>query len=157
MFDLLKEDYLKKLIRAIKRMYWSFKLCHLGENVHFFKGVIIHNSCNVSIGDRSAIGDYVIIWGGAGVVLGKDVLVAGNSVITSSTHDLRVRPYNKKVISSPITIGDNVWIGANCTILPGITIGDNAIIGAGSVVTKDIPENAMAVGIPAKIIKMLRT
>ena len=53
----------------------------------------------------------------------------------------------------PITIGNNVWIGANVTILPGVTIGDNVTIGAGSTVTKDIPNNVLAFGNPAKIIK----
>ena len=55
----------------------------------------------------------------------------------------------------PITIGNNVWIGGNATILPGVNIGDNSVIGAGSVVTKDIPSNVLAVGNPCRIIKKL--
>jgi acetyltransferase-like isoleucine patch superfamily enzyme len=55
----------------------------------------------------------------------------------------------------PITVGDNVWIGAGCSILPGVTIGDNAVIGAGSVVVKDIPANVLAVGNPCKVIRQL--
>ncbi|WP_242492089.1 DapH/DapD/GlmU-related protein [Massilimicrobiota timonensis] len=51
----------------------------------------------------------------------------------------------------PVTIGKNVWIGGNCTILPGVTIRDNAVIGAGSVVTKDIPNDSIAIGNPARI------
>lgn len=53
----------------------------------------------------------------------------------------------------PVTIGDNVWIGAGVNILPGVTIGDNTVIGAGSVVTKDIPSNVLAVGNPCRVIK----
>ncbi len=56
-------------------------------------------------------------------------------------------------ITKPITIGDNVYVGVRSMILPGVTIGDNCIIGAGSIVTKDIPSNSVAVGIPAKVIK----
>ncbi len=55
--------------------------------------------------------------------------------------------------AKPITVGDNVWIGGNAVILPGVTIGRNSVIGAGSVVTKDIPDNVVAVGNPCKVIK----
>jgi acetyltransferase-like isoleucine patch superfamily enzyme len=54
----------------------------------------------------------------------------------------------------PVTIGDNVWMGARVTVLPGVTIGENAVIGAGSVVTKDIPPNAIAVGNPAQVLRL---
>lgn len=58
-------------------------------------------------------------------------------------------------IAKPITIGNNVWVGGNSTILMGVTIGDNVVIGAGSVVNKDIPDNTLAVGNPAKIIRYI--
>ena len=61
----------------------------------------------------------------------------------------------KMANSKPITIGNDVWIGGNCTILPGVTIGNNVIIAAGAVVTKDIPDNCVAAGVPAKVIKQL--
>ena len=60
---------------------------------------------------------------------------------------------NRLVWAKPVTIGDNVWIGGSVTILPGVTIGDNVTIGAGSVVTKDIPSNSIAVGNPCKVVK----
>ena len=56
-------------------------------------------------------------------------------------------------IAKPVTIGNDVWIGANCTILPGVTIGNNVVVAAGAVVTKDVPDNCVAGGVPAKIIK----
>ena len=58
-----------------------------------------------------------------------------------------------KKISKPIKIGNNVWICGNVTVLPGVSIGDNSIIGAGSVVSKDIPSNVLALGIPCRVIK----
>ena len=57
------------------------------------------------------------------------------------------------VYGEPITIGDNVWFGGNCIVLSGVTIGNNVVVGAGSVVTKDIPDNAVVAGNPARIIR----
>ena len=56
-------------------------------------------------------------------------------------------------IAKPVTIGNDVWIGANCTILPGVTIGNNVVVAAGAVVTKDVPDNCVVGGVPVKIIK----
>ena len=55
--------------------------------------------------------------------------------------------------SIPVTIGNNVWIGANVSIMPGVTIGDNTVIGAGSVVTRDIPANVVAMGTPCRVVR----
>ena len=58
-------------------------------------------------------------------------------------------------IAKPVTIGNDVWIGANCTILPSVTIGNNVVVAAGAVVTKDVPDNCVVGGVPAKIIKKI--
>ena len=78
-----------------------------------------------------------------------------NVIIISQFHFL-LWFYDRPVITcKPVHIKKNVWIGVNVTILAGVTIGENAIIGAGSVVTKDVPDNAVVVGCPAKVIKYL--
>ena len=85
-----------------------------------------------------------------GVYIGNNVTVGANSMIMDRDwhHDLLgTKP-------APVRIGDNVFIGMDCKILKGVTIGDNAVIGAGSVVNKDIPANAMAAGVPCRVIKM---
>lgn len=96
------------------------------------------------------------------VVIGNHVLVASNVLITDHFHGeinaaaLRTPPNRRKLYSKgPVIIKDNVWIGENAAILPGVTIGKNAIIGANAVVTKDVPDNAVVAGNPAKIIKIL--
>lgn len=89
-----------------------------------------------------------------GIIIGDNVQFAPGVQIISSNHD----PNNldKHIISEPIIIGNNVWIGGNAVVLPGVKIGDNVIIGAGSIVTKDIPSNTTAVGNPCRIIKEKR-
>ena len=77
-----------------------------------------------------------------------------NTVLATLNHGI-LPEERHDLIPKPIRIGKNVWIGSNSTILPGVSIGDNAVIGAGSVVTKDIPENMMAVGHPARVIKSI--
>ena len=76
-----------------------------------------------------------------------------NGIYTAG-HPIDIELRNKGLeYAKPITIGNNVWIGANCAILPGVTIGDNVTIGAGSVVNRDIPSNTVAVGNPCRVIK----
>ncbi len=94
----------------------------------------------------------MIITDGAKVVFGDNVFVAPNCCFTTAEH--AIDPEQRKAgieIAKPITIGNNVWIGAGSTILAGVTIGENSVIGAGSVVTKDIPSGVVAVGVPCKV------
>ena len=90
------------------------------------------------------------------VTIGDDCFIGPNVSIYTACHSTDPMERNtRNEWARPVTIGNNVWIGGSVTILPGITIGDNVTIGAGSVVTKDIESNAVAVGNPAKIIKKL--
>jgi acetyltransferase-like isoleucine patch superfamily enzyme len=107
------------------------------------------------------IGDYCLISPGCKlsaqtqIRLGSNTMLAGNCYISDSDwHGLynRIRPFR---CSSPVFIGENVWLGYNSTVLKGVTIGDNTVIGAGSVVTKNIPANVVAAGNPARVIKAL--
>ena len=87
-----------------------------------------------------------------GIHLGSNVEIAPGCKLISSNHDLE--DFSKAMPSKgPIEIGSNVWIGANCVILPSVKIGSNVVIGAGSIIVKDIPSNSIAVGNPCKVIK----
>ncbi|OBW42116.1 putative acetyltransferase [Chryseobacterium sp. MOF25P] len=88
-----------------------------------------------------------------GIEIGEGTLWSYNCSFISANHS--AENLSKHDFSEPIRIGKNVWLGANCVVLPGVSIGDNSIIGAGSIVTKDIPSNAVAVGNPCKVIKYL--
>lgn len=90
---------------------------------------------------------------GADIIIGKGVYIAPNVGIITTNHDLN--DLNKHSEGKDVNIGAGVWIGMNSVVLPGVTIGANSIIGAGSVVTKNIPENSIAVGNPCKVKRVL--
>lgn len=111
-----------------------------GRNIHIGKGVFINAGCKFQ--DQG------------GIYIGDGALIGHNAMLATLNHGM-LPEERQYLIPKPIHIGKNVWIGSNSTILPGVTIGDNAVIGAGSVVTKDIPENMLAVGSPAKVIRSI--
>ncbi|QXP84023.1 DapH/DapD/GlmU-related protein [Methylococcus sp. Mc7] len=80
-------------------------------------------------------------------------MIASHTVITSLTHDTRATVYRESLISRPVIIEDNVWIGAGACVLPGVRIGTGSVIGAGSVVTRDVPAGTIVVGVPARAIR----
>ena len=92
----------------------------------------------------------------APIIFGDNVFIAPNCGFYTAAHPFDVEQRNRGLeYARPITVGDNVWIGANVCVLPGVTIGSNCVIGAGSVVNKNIPEGSLAVGNPCRIIRKI--
>ena len=111
---------------------------------------------DVFIGDHTRIGIHCTIIGP--VTIGNHVNLAQGIVVTALNHnfqDTTLRIDEQGISTSPVTINDDVWIGANAVILPGVTIGKHAVIAAGAVVTKDVPDYCIVGGVPAKIIKKI--
>ena len=125
--------------------------------------LIKNNDICVFFGDNVEINDYVHIAGGQKVKIGNNVLIASKVFITDINHGFyrgnnqdnpNSIPKERKLSTIPVEIKDNVWIGESVCILPGVTIGEGCIIGASSVVTKNIPDFSIAVGSPAKVVKI---
>ena len=111
---------------------------------------------DVTIGDHSRIGLHSTIIGP--VCIGSHVHLAQGITVTALNHnfaDPTQRIDQQGVSTQPVVIGDDVWIGANSVILPGVTIGHHCVVAAGAVVTKDVPDNTLVGGVPAKLIKQI--
>lgn len=112
---------------------------------------------NIIISKNVHIGNYALLDGAGGITIGEGTIIAPNVTIYSRSHNfsdnIRALPFDDVSIVAEVNIGNYVWIGSHVIILPGVTIADGAIIGSGSVISKDIPNCAVVVGNPAKIIK----
>ena len=137
-----RRDFLKKMLGSV------------GENVDIENTFNCDNGKNIFIGDNF-IGNYnLTILDVKEVHIGNDVMIGPNTTITTVGHPINPNGRRKRLAqASEIRIGNDVWIGANVCILPGVNIGNNVIIGAGAVVNRDIEDNSMAVGVPARIIE----
>lgn len=111
---------------------------------------------NIHVGNHFLTNYNVTILDIAPVWIGNHVMIGPGTLITTVNHP--ISPLGRRqhlAISKSVTIGDDVWIGGNVTILPGVTVGNNVIIAAGAVVTKDVPNNCLVGGVPAKVIRSL--
>lgn len=128
----------------------------IGENPSICPGFHCDNGRNIHAGKDFLTNFNVTILDIAPVHIGDYVMIGPNTLITTVGHPMSPMGRRKHLgIAKPVTIGNDVWIGGNCTILPGVNIGNNVIIAAGAVVTKDVPSNCVVGGVPAKFIKEL--
>ena len=149
-FNLTRPTQLQKRAEMLKEMFaeigencyieppfhanWGGHHVHFGNNVYANFGLTMVDDTHIYVGDCTMCGPNVV------------VATAGHPI----SPELREKAYQYNM---PVHIGKNCWIGAGALIMPGVTIGDNTVIGAGSVVTKDIPANVVAVGNPCKVLR----
>ncbi|MCM1222555.1 MAG: sugar O-acetyltransferase [Lachnospiraceae bacterium] len=129
---------------------------YAGENVSIGTNFNCDYGLHISVGKNFLTNYNVTILDIAQVTIGDYVMIGPNTLISTVGHPLSPMGRRRHLgIAKPVTIGDDVWIGGNVTILPGVTIGNNVIVAAGAVVTKDVPDNCIVGGVPAKVIKAL--
>lgn len=133
---------------------------NLGDHVHVdsFTYIIVEGS--LTIGAGSYIGVGCVLAAQGSINIGTDSLIAAYVTIRDQNHriDQLATPYRKQgLVTSPIIIGNNVWIGTKATVLRGCTIGDNCVLGANCVVTKDVESGSVAVGIPARSVRKVNS
>lgn len=124
------------------------------DNVAVFTPIYINHGKNISIGKDVFINFDCTFLALGGITIEDDVLIGPKVNLITENHPLEPEQ-RKGLIGKSIHIKRNAWIGANATILPGVTIGENAVIAAGAVVSKNVPDNTIVGGIPAKIIKAI--
>lgn len=140
----MTEEY----IGILKEMFGE----RLGEGSFISAPVQMVCADKIRIGKNVFINSNFLAMSRGGITIEDDVQIAPNVQMISNNHD----PYERQVLlCKPVLVKKGAWIGAGVTILPGVTIGEHAIVGAASVVTHDIPDFAVAVGNPAKVIRML--
>ena len=150
-FNDSREDQLEERNRILRKL-----IPDAGADLWLQPPFYCDYGSNIKLGDKVFFNFNCVILDVAPVTIGSRVLFAPNVQIYTATHPLDYKEraagleYGKAIV-----IGDDVWVGGGTIICPGVTIGDRAIIGAGSVVTKDIPSDVVAVGNPCKIIRYL--
>jgi len=126
------------------------------EHTALLNGFMCDNGLNISVGKNFLANYNVTILDIAPVNIGDYVMIGPNTMISTVGHPMLPSGRRKHLgIAEPVTIGNDVWMGGNVTVLPGVTIGNNVVVAAGAVVTKDVPDNSLVAGVPAKVIKEL--
>ena len=148
-FNNLKPSDEENKRKIIKKLFKSVK-----DNFLIQPSFWCDYGYNIEIGNNFFSNHNLVILDCAPVKFGDNVLIAPNCGFYTAGHPIHPDSRNSGYeYGIPITIGDNVWIGGSTVILPGVTIGNNVVIGAGSVVSKDIPDNKIAVGNPCRVIR----
>lgn len=110
---------------------------------------------NITIGTNVFINQGCHFMDMGGITIGDDVMIGPKVNLVSAGHPVSPSERRNDIVTKPITIGNNVWIGAAATILQGVAIGDNAVVAAGAVVSRSVPANTLVAGVPARVIKHL--
>lgn len=139
-----KMALLQKIFGSVGNDTTLMQPIHANWGKNTFIGERVYSNFNLTLVDDTKI------------IIGDDTMIGPNVTLIAGTHPLNPELRLKNAqYNLPVTIGKNVWLGANVIVFPGVSIGDHSVIGAGSLVTKDVPENVLAYGSPCKVIKKI--
>lgn len=128
----------------------------IGEGTDVRSPFHVDYGTHTTIGARTFANYGLVCLDVARITIGDDVQIGPNVQLLTPTHPIEPGPRREKWEAAlPIAIGDNVWLGGGVVVCPGVTIGENTVVGAGSVVTRDLPANVVAVGNPAKVLRTI--
>jgi len=151
LFNQTTEEEIEKRIQILKELFAS-----TGESIYIEPPFHCDYGCQTSIGDKFFANYNCIIIDVCEVKIGRNVLFGPGVNIYTAAHPIDASVRNSGLeYGKPVTIGDSVWVGGNTVINPGVTIGSNVVIGSGSVVTRDIPDEVIAVGNPCRVLRKI--
>jgi acetyltransferase-like isoleucine patch superfamily enzyme len=130
-----------------------------GERCILDRHLTVECAGELLVGARTIFGHHCTIGANESVQIGPNCLIAEMVSIRDSDHATaeKTLPYRDQGhVTAPVVIGRNVWLGSKVVVIRGVTIGDNAVVGAGAVVTRDIPPDTLAVGVPARVVRHVR-
>lgn len=142
--------------RHERRRLLEALLGSVGEGTEIRPPLYVDYGSHITIGARCFANFGLIALDVAKISIGDDVQIGPNVQLLTPTHPVEPEPRRAKwEAAQPITIGDNVWLGGGAIVLPGVSVGRNTVVGAGAVVVRDLPDNVVAVGNPARIVRYL--
>jgi len=156
----ISTNFLPDSIWTMRLRGWLYGLAmkRCGTDFQVGSQVILIGLPNISVGNHVYIAPRVVCLASHSIELEHEVMIAYNSVITDGNHTAISGSYRygpRK--EAPVRVEHGAWIGANCTLLPGVTVGSGALVAANSAVSRDIPENSISGGVPARVLPRNRT
>lgn len=142
-------------LARVRNYYHRCLFGNFGEGSAILGNITLYHPENISFGKYSTLNEGVLLNARSAIKIGNYVHISPYVIINAGGLDYRLTMNKRAHISKPVLIGDGVWICSGAIINPGVTIGRNSVVGAGAVVTKSIPENCVAVGVPAKVTKKI--
>lgn len=147
-----KINHTMPMTEEYNRLISELFMGNIGEDSRVMPPVTVVRGNCVKIGKNVVVMNNALFMAAGGITIEDDVRVAANVQLISNNHDL----YDREVLTcKPVLLKRNCWVGAGATILPGVTVGENAVVAAGAVVTKDVADDTVVGGNPAKVIRKL--